>query len=153
MDGRGQKHRQTSRATGTAVHTTCTLLLLVGVSHLHSSLTSEARASYIHTRRRLLHAAEPLGSCFCAQFFQPVRPCLSGFCSLWPAGLVDILMSDNRVGIKATFSVRGQPVHEFSSSGATESPAPAAAGIGEQVTWATPSHLFVPVVPPQTCNV
>eukprot|EP00903_Cladosiphon_okamuranus_P019549 g17980.t1 len=43
-------------------------------------------------------------------------------------------MSDTGVGVKASFSVRGETVHQFSSSGATDSPpvAAAAAGIGEQ---------------------
>lgn len=42
-------------------------------------------------------------------------------------------MADRGVGVKATFSVQGQTVHEFSSSAGKESPPPAAAGIGEQV--------------------
>lgn len=42
-------------------------------------------------------------------------------------------MSGKRVGVKATFSVRGKTVHEFSSSGEKGSPAAAAAGVGQQV--------------------
>lgn len=54
-----------------------------------------------------------------------------------------IRMADLGVGVKAAFSVQGRPVHQFSSSGATDSPLPAAAsGIGEQVTAAPLNHYM-----------
>ncbi|CAM9997114.1 unnamed protein product [Scytosiphon promiscuus] len=41
-------------------------------------------------------------------------------------------MSDKRVGVKATFSVRGKTVHEFASLGQEDSPAATAAAAGSQ---------------------
>lgn len=96
-----------------------------------SAAVSENESTHQKTRRNLAALLK---------FAQPAAHVPSFVsCGLWPTGLAAIPyqgMSDKVVGIKATFSVRGQAVHQFSSSGATDSspPAAAASGIGEQVT-------------------
>lgn len=151
------EHHQSSWATGTAVHATCTLLLLVGVSHLQSSLTSEARASYIHTCavRRPIHlfpnAAEPRGSFF-AQISAraPVPLWLLFLVARGASRYPHVRQSSGHQGYLQRSRPASARVLVFRGNRVAGASCCGHRGAGDK---GNPITSIVPVVPPQTCNV